>query len=156
MNPTPDDKKRFKELLQKIQVSGSFDSARYSSELSTLAGNIDSGSPPSTLNVINAGAAEAAGTSSLAAIAQIKNDELKNSLTQLAEYESKLMPKLDKALASEVDDDFQRFVREAAKETPRKKWMELSAAGLHEAAKSIAPELVAPIAETLKKVLDIV
>lgn len=70
----------------------------------------------------------------------------------------RLLDELKKSLspdaARQVDDDFAALAKEAAKESPRRQWYELSASGLVDAAKA-CKDLVAPIGAAVKGVLTI-
>ena len=64
-------------------------------------------------------------------------DELKGLLQQLAEQLAKVAEKLPEEKAAEVADDLERFTDEVTKDNPRRKWWELSAEGIREAAESV-------------------
>ncbi|MCP5119073.1 MAG: GTP-binding protein, partial [bacterium] len=64
------------------------------------------------------------------------SDDLKGLLEQLAQEVAKIAEKLPKEKAEEVADDLDRFTGEVTKDNPKRKWWELSADGILEAAKS--------------------
>ena len=64
-------------------------------------------------------------------------EETKALLQQLAEQVAKVAEKLPEEKAAEVADDLERFTEEATKDNPRRKWWELSAEGIREAAESV-------------------
>ena len=64
-------------------------------------------------------------------------EELKTLLQELAEQVAKVAEKLADQEAAEVADDLERFTEEATKDNPRRKWWELSAEGIREAAESV-------------------
>lgn len=64
-------------------------------------------------------------------------ETLKGLLKDLTGSVAKLTEAVSAELAKEAADDLEMFVKEAARATPRKKWYELSAAGLLDAAKGV-------------------
>ena len=64
-------------------------------------------------------------------------DEIKALLQQLAQQVAKVAEKLADEKAAEAADDLERFSEEATKDNPRRKWWELSAGGIREAAESV-------------------
>ena len=64
-------------------------------------------------------------------------DGIKALLQQLAEQLAKVAEKLPEEKAAEVADDLERFRDEVTKDNPRRKWWELSAEGIREAAESV-------------------
>ena len=63
-------------------------------------------------------------------------DEIKTLLKQLAQEVAKVAQKLPDDKAEEVADDLQRLTEEVTKDTPKRKWWQLSADGIREAAQS--------------------
>jgi hypothetical protein len=73
-------------------------------------------------------------------------------LTELTTLISKLCEQLPPVNGEEVARDLQTLITESTNPTPRKKWYELSADGILEAAKTCAA-LVEPITKTVKQIL---
>ena len=65
------------------------------------------------------------------------SDDIKAVLQQLAQEVANLAEKLSEDKAAELADDLERLTDEATKDNPRRKWWELSAEGILEAAKSV-------------------
>ena len=63
-------------------------------------------------------------------------DEIKGLLTQLAEEVAKVAEELPEDKAAEVAGDLETFTTEVTKDKPRRKWWELSAGGIRDAAKT--------------------
>jgi hypothetical protein len=76
-----------------------------------------------------------------------KSEELKELLKELALAVGNLTGELAEEKAKEVADDLETFTKEAVRENPRRKWWELSAEGIKEAAQSVG--------EVGKTVLDL-
>ena len=68
--------------------------------------------------------------------ASSSTDEIKGLLTQLAEEVAKVAQKLPEEEAAEVAGDLETFTTEVTKDKPRRKWWELSAGGIRDAAKT--------------------
>lgn len=77
-------------------------------------------------------------------------EELKKLATQVAELAKQLPPEK----AEEAARDLEVLTKEAVSPQPRKKWYELSADGLVEAAKTVA-EIAAPVATTVTTILNL-
>jgi len=142
MNSTRDDMARLDELLKKIPRSNSYEGARYAIEVSNLAGNIASSGR------VTSGLAESSN-----AIQKTKDEGLKAALEQLRDCYSELIPNLDPETAARAADDLGIFTKEATSDVPRKKWLQLSAEGLLEAAKATAAS-VAPIKSAMELVFN--
>ncbi|SFF08576.1 hypothetical protein [Nitrosomonas sp. Nm166] len=80
------------------------------------------------------------------------NDDLKQKLELLCSQVQDLTKMLPAEKQKEMAQDLSSFVAEATKETPRRKWYELNAEGLIEAAKACAG-LASPVIATVKEVL---
>ena len=80
--------------------------------------------------------------------------DLKDLMRTLSDQVQGLAQKLDPEKAKEVAQDFETLASEAAKPQPRKKWYEMSAQGLIEAAKSVQ-EFAVPIATTVSALLPL-
>jgi hypothetical protein len=63
--------------------------------------------------------------------------ELKAELTNLTTLVAQMVEKLDKERATEATRDLKALTEEATSPTPRRRWYELSSAGLLEAAKFV-------------------
>ena len=79
-------------------------------------------------------------------------DALRESLKALSVEVAKLVAKLPDHAAETAARDLETLATEATAKEPRKKWYELSAEGLVDAAKGVA-EMAAPIAGAVKAVL---
>jgi hypothetical protein len=79
-------------------------------------------------------------------------EELKESLKQLTVQVAELAKLTPPEKAEEIARDLESFTKEATSKAPRKKWYELSADGLLEAAKTVA-EMAAPVTTAVKAVL---
>lgn len=77
---------------------------------------------------------------------------LKAELERLCQQVEQMLAELPQEKGEEVAQDLDSLVKEATKETPRKKWYELSAEGLLEAAKTCAG-MAAPVTTTVKSIL---
>lgn len=77
---------------------------------------------------------------------------LKAELERLCQQVEQLLPQLPEEKREEAAQDLDSLVKEATKETPRRKWYELSAEGLIEAAKACAG-MAAPVTATIKGIL---
>jgi hypothetical protein len=77
---------------------------------------------------------------------------LKAELERLCQQVEQLLPQLPEEKREEAAQDLDSLVKEATKETPRKKWYELSAEGLLEAAKTCAG-MATPVTATIKSIL---
>ena len=86
-------------------------------------------------------------------IAQSNADEdIKQKLELLCSQVQELIKTLPVEKQKEVTQDLSSFVAETTKETPRRKWYELSGEGLMEAAKACAG-LTSPVIATVKDIL---
>lgn len=85
------------------------------------------------------------------AAADVKQ-ELKDALQQLAIESAKVAKDLPAEKAEEVARDLDALTKEATAAAPRRKWYEVSAEGLLEAAKAVG-EAAKPLVETVKLVL---
>jgi len=81
-------------------------------------------------------------------------EELRMKLKELSSLTAKLCEQLPEEKAEEVARDLHSFVNEATSKKPRKKWYELSAKGLVEAAKTVAT-VAGPIVTTVKTILSL-
>ncbi|MCI5121980.1 MAG: hypothetical protein D3908_12470 [Candidatus Electrothrix sp. AUS4] len=77
---------------------------------------------------------------------------LKAELKRLCQQVEQMLPQLPEEKKEEVAQDLESLVKEATKDAPRKKWYELSAEGLIEAAKACAG-MAAPVTATVKSIL---
>lgn len=77
---------------------------------------------------------------------------LKDKLEDLTRVVTEMCKELSEAKQREVAQDLKVLVDEATSKTPRKKWYELSAEGLIDAAKSLG-EIAAPVTNAVKGVL---
>ncbi|XOF33918.1 MAG: COR domain-containing protein [Candidatus Electrothrix sp. YB6] len=77
---------------------------------------------------------------------------LKTELERLCQQVEQMLPELPEEKREEAAQDLDSLVKEATKETPRRKWYELSAEGLIEAAKACAG-MAAPVTATIKGIL---
>ncbi len=77
---------------------------------------------------------------------------LKTELERLCQQVEQMLPQLPEEKKQEAAQDLDSFVKEATKDTPRKKWYELSAEGLIEAATACAG-MAAPVTATIKSIL---
>src|SRR5262249_8048245 len=78
--------------------------------------------------------------------------ELREKLCALTVEVGKLAAKLPKDEADRVSQDLQTLTAEATSKAPRKKWYDLSAEGLLEAAKTVA-DMAAPVTTAVRAVL---
>lgn len=83
-------------------------------------------------------------------IQQASDKGLKKKLEELLGHVAQLMARLDDKQQAEAKDNLEALVKESTKPEPRRKWYDLSAEGLIDAAKSVN-ELAAPITATLKE-----
>ena len=81
-------------------------------------------------------------------------DNLKELLKALTKDIEKITEQLPKEQAEEVADDLERFTDEATKEKPKRKWWEVSAKGLKEAAATVGAIGVSAMTN-LEKILPI-
>jgi GTPase SAR1 family protein len=79
---------------------------------------------------------------------------LKSALEHLCQQVEQMLTKLPEEKKEEVAQDLDSFVKEATKDAPRRKWYELSAEGLIEAAKACAG-MTAPVTATVKGILEL-
>lgn len=87
-------------------------------------------------------------------IAEAKGtSELREELARLCSQMDGLMPALAEDKRTEVKKDMETFVTEATKAEPRRKWYELSAEGLIDAAKACG-ELALPIIATVQRIVS--
>lgn len=77
---------------------------------------------------------------------------LKTELERLCKQVEQMLTQLPEEKKEDAAQDLDNFVKEATKDTPRKKWYELSAEGLIEAAKACAG-MTAPVTDTVKSIL---
>jgi hypothetical protein len=82
----------------------------------------------------------------------VGNTQLKQTLQALTAEVGRLAAKLSKDEAEKVSQDLQTLTSEATSKSPRRKWYELSAEGLIEAAKTVA-EMAEPVSTAVKAVL---
>lgn len=80
------------------------------------------------------------------------NPELKERIKEINVEVAKLASKLPEKAAETLSRDLEAFTSEATSPEPRRKWYELSAEGILEAAKTVA-EMTAPVTATVKAVL---
>lgn len=80
------------------------------------------------------------------------NHELKDKLELLCKQIEEMTKQLPEVKQKEVSQDLSNFVAEATKEAPRKKWYELSAEGLIEAAKACAG-IASPVITTVTDIV---
>ena len=107
---------------------------------SSIGGNVFSNSPiQNSFNTVTQSAAE---------------PNLKAELKRLCQHVEQMLTQLPEEKKQEVVQDLDSFVKEATKEAPRRKWYELSAEGLIEAAKSCAG-MAAPVTSAVKSILDL-
>ena len=83
---------------------------------------------------------------------EASSSELRLHLEQLCAEVESLAHTLPKATATQLSQDLSTLVTEASKPRPRRKWYELSAEGLVEAAKTCAG-MASPIIKTVKAIL---
>ncbi|XCN72813.1 MAG: COR domain-containing protein [Candidatus Electrothrix aestuarii] len=79
---------------------------------------------------------------------------LKAKLEELCQQVEQMLPQLPEEKREEAAQDLDSLVKEATKESPRRKWYELSAEGLIEAAKACAG-MAAPVTTTVKSILTL-
>jgi internalin A len=84
-------------------------------------------------------------------IQQVEDARLKGKLEQLHGQAEQLMANVEPKQAEEVKENLEALVKEATKPQPRKKWYDLSADGLLEAARTVK-ELVAPMTGTVMEI----
>ena len=82
------------------------------------------------------------------------DDQIKERLKELSEYVADLVKELDADRARQVAQDLDTLSTEAISAQPRRKWYELSADGLIEAAKTVS-RLATPITSTVNAVLKL-
>lgn len=82
------------------------------------------------------------------------SEEVKTKLETLHKQVADLVGQLPPEKAKTAADDLEVFSREAISAAPRRKWYELSAEGLIEAASTVA-KMAAPITATVKSILGI-
>ncbi|WP_446011798.1 COR domain-containing protein [Candidatus Electrothrix sp.] len=105
---------------------------------STIGGNVISNATiQNSFNTVAQSAAEPA---------------LKAELERLCQQVEQMLPELPEEKREEAAQDLDSLVKEATKETPRRKWYELSAEGLIEAAKACAG-MATPVTATIKGIL---
>jgi regulator of replication initiation timing len=80
------------------------------------------------------------------------SDELKQRLQELTVQVTELAKHLPSEQAENVARDLEAFAKEATAAAPRKKWYELSASGLVEAAKAVAG-MAGPVTSAVKAVI---
>lgn len=83
---------------------------------------------------------------------EASNSDIKEKLQTLCQQVEEMSKGLPKDIAVEISNDLSTFVNEVAKDQPRKKWYELSADGLVEAAKTCAG-MASPVINTVKEIL---
>jgi hypothetical protein len=79
---------------------------------------------------------------------------LKDSLAELCEELDKLLPALSAQLQGECKKDLEVLITEATKTAPRKKWYELSADGLIDAAKTCGA-MAAPVIAVVQRIVSL-
>lgn len=79
-------------------------------------------------------------------------ENLRDSLSKLAHQVAQLAKELPPDKAEHVSKDLESLTSEALSKAPRRKWYELSAEGLQEAAKTVAG-MAEPVTEAVKAVL---
>uniref|UniRef100_UPI004056F566 COR domain-containing protein n=1 Tax=Candidatus Electronema sp. TaxID=2698783 RepID=UPI004056F566 len=104
-----------------------------------ITGNINTGKIKNSFNTVAQSAAEPA---------------LKAELERLCQQVEQMLTQLPEEKKQEAVQDLDSFVKEATKDTPRRKWYELSAEGLIEAAKACAG-MTAPVTATVKGILEL-
>ena len=82
------------------------------------------------------------------------SDDLKHRLKDLGIQVAELIKALPEDAGEEVSRDYQTLADEATSKAPRRKWYELSAAGLIDAAKAVAT-MATPVANAVKAVLKL-
>jgi hypothetical protein len=82
------------------------------------------------------------------------NDELKNQLIKLNEAVAEMLKVLSPAQQKQVASDLKVLTDEATSEAPRRKWYELSAQGLLEAAKAVG-ETALPVITAVNTVVGL-
>jgi hypothetical protein len=80
--------------------------------------------------------------------------ELKEKLKTLSQAVAEMTTKLPKEQAEQAARDLETLTTEATSKTPRRKWYELSAEGLIEAAKTVG-EMAAPVVSAVKAILPL-
>jgi small GTP-binding protein len=104
-----------------------------------IAGNVNTGKIQNSFNTVAQSAAEPA---------------LKAELERLCQQVEQMLTQLPEEKKQEAVQDLDSFVKEATKDAPRRKWYELSAEGLIEAAKACAG-MTAPVTATVKGILEL-
>jgi hypothetical protein len=89
---------------------------------------------------------------SLNAIQNAPDGQVKSKLTELHGHVAKLLESPAIKEPNTVKENLETLVKEAAKPQPRRKWLELSAEGLIDAAKTVG-EMAAPVITTVKAIL---
>lgn len=82
------------------------------------------------------------------------DSSVKGELRRLCTAVEQLLPHIPEAKQPEVTQDLTNLVAEATKEQPRRRWYELSADGLIEAAKTCGA-IATPVIDTVRKVLTL-
>jgi hypothetical protein len=82
------------------------------------------------------------------------NPQLRDALQDLHKGVAEMAKKLPAEKQIEVSKDLETLSAEAISQSPRRKWYELSADGLLEAAKAVG-EIAAPVVTTVKTVLGL-
>lgn len=80
--------------------------------------------------------------------------DLKTELNKLCAQVQELLPSVPEQKRADVEQDLSALVSEVSKEKPRRKWYELSAEGLLEAAKACG-DIAAPVIATVQKILTL-
>jgi hypothetical protein len=82
-------------------------------------------------------------------------EKMKKKLELLCSQVQDLMKDLPNEKQKDVGQDLSNFVTEATKESPRRKWYELSSEGLIDAAKACAG-MASPVIKTVKEILSLI
>jgi hypothetical protein len=82
------------------------------------------------------------------------DNDLKQKLQLLCSQIDDLVKRLPAEKQKEVEQDLSGFVTEVTKDAPRRKWYELSAEGLIDAAKACAG-VASPVIATVKQILGL-
>jgi hypothetical protein len=106
----------------------------------------------STVGDVNQVAADTINNSFNKVAASDAPDELKGHLEQLNAAVKDMVQRLPEAQQKQAAQDLKTLTDEALSEEPRKKWYELSAGGLIEAAKTVG-EIAVPVITAAKAVL---
>lgn len=80
--------------------------------------------------------------------------DLQEEIEKLSVLVKQLIKNVSEQQAEQLFHDLDTLITEATSKQPRKKWYELSAEGILDAAKSSA-ELIEPISSVIKKLLEI-